>query len=155
MGDRIITSFEGLAKDLNDILMKAHRKNAKMIEQTVADLPRRFEQAAIDHYPSVLKRRSGNLVRAIRGFSSRSGKNVIAGLRNAMKYARIQEYGGTTSAHVIVPRRKKALSWPGAKHPVRRVKHPGSRIRAKHFLRDPLRIEGEDLFAEIKQEFGF
>lgn len=34
------------------------------------------------------------------------------------------EFG--THAHVIEPRRKKALYWPGAQHPVKRVHHPGT-----------------------------
>lgn len=57
---------------------------------------------------------------------------VIAG--PASSYARIQDKGGTTSPHVIEPRRKKALNWPGAKHPVRRVQHPGSRIPGNHYF---------------------
>jgi len=35
------------------------------------------------------------------------------------------EYG--TPAHWILPRRKQALFWDGAIHPVRRVWHPGTR----------------------------
>ena len=31
-----------------------------------------------------------------------------------------------TAPHVIVPRNKKALYWPGAAHPVARVNHPGT-----------------------------
>lgn len=29
--------------------------------------------------------------------------------------------------HVILPRNKKALFWPGANHPVKRVNHPGTK----------------------------
>ena len=32
-----------------------------------------------------------------------------------------------TRPHVIVPRTKRALFWPGAGHPVRRVEHPGTK----------------------------
>jgi hypothetical protein len=39
-------------------------------------------------------------------------------------YATDVELG--TSPHVILPRNKKALSWPGADHPVARVNHPGT-----------------------------
>jgi hypothetical protein len=39
-------------------------------------------------------------------------------------YATYVEMG--TSPHVIVPRNKKALYWPGADHPVARVNHPGT-----------------------------
>lgn len=39
-------------------------------------------------------------------------------------YATDVEMG--TAPHVIVPRNKKALHWPGARHPVARVNHPGT-----------------------------
>jgi hypothetical protein len=39
-------------------------------------------------------------------------------------YATDVEMG--TAAHVITPRNKKALYWPGADHPVARVNHPGT-----------------------------
>lgn len=37
-----------------------------------------------------------------------------------------------TSAYVIRPNKKKALWWPGAKHPVKKVNHPG--IKANPFV---------------------
>lgn len=40
-------------------------------------------------------------------------------------YAPYVEFG--TKPHTILPRDKKALYWPGAAHPVRRVNHPGSK----------------------------
>jgi hypothetical protein len=39
-------------------------------------------------------------------------------------YAADVELG--TPPHVILPRNKKALHWPGADHPVARVNHPGT-----------------------------
>ena len=49
-------------------------------------------------------------------------------------YAAILQFGGKTSPHIIKPKNKKALFWPGAKHPVKSVKHPGSDIPARPFL---------------------
>jgi phage virion morphogenesis protein len=49
-------------------------------------------------------------------------------------YAAIHQFGGRTRAHVIKPRNKKALNWPGGKHPVGAVNHPGSNIPARPFL---------------------
>lgn len=40
-------------------------------------------------------------------------------------YAPYVEFG--TKPHVIVPKDKKALYWPGAAHPVMRVNHPGTK----------------------------
>jgi hypothetical protein len=39
-------------------------------------------------------------------------------------YAPYVEFG--TKPHVIEPKDKKALYWPGAAHPVRKVNHPGT-----------------------------
>src|SRR5881227_1574798 len=43
-------------------------------------------------------------------------------------YAPFVEFG--TRPHTILPKDKKALYWPGAAHPVRRVNHPGSKPNA-------------------------
>lgn len=45
-------------------------------------------------------------------------------------YARYVEYG--TRPHIILPRRKQALAWPDAAHPVPGVYHPGT--RAHHVI---------------------
>lgn len=44
------------------------------------------------------------------------------------------EYG--TEPHVIEPRTKRALWWPGAHHPVKKVQHPGT--PAQPFMRPAL-----------------
>ncbi len=44
-----------------------------------------------------------------------------------VNYATDVEMG--TAPHVILPRNKKALFWPGAAHPVGRVNHPGTAPR--------------------------
>lgn len=51
-----------------------------------------------------------------------------------LSYAAIHQFGGRIAAHIIRPRTKKALYWPGASHPVRSVYHPGSVIPARPFL---------------------
>lgn len=49
-------------------------------------------------------------------------------------YAAIHQFGGTTPPRTIRPRNKKALAWPGARHPVGKVEHPGSEIPKRSFL---------------------
>lgn len=53
-----------------------------------------------------------------------------------VSYAADVEYG--TAPHVIVPKNKKALFWPGAAHPVAKVNHPGTRPRP--FMRPALEM---------------
>lgn len=57
---------------------------------------------------------------------------------NTSDHAAILEHG--TRPHVIEPKDKQALAWPGGRHPVKRVNHPGT--PAYHFLRDALRGAG-------------
>ncbi|MDG4475430.1 phage virion morphogenesis protein [Thiovibrio frasassiensis] len=49
-------------------------------------------------------------------------------------YGAIHQFGGKTKPHVIKPKNKKALAWPGGRHPARAVNHPGSDIPARPFL---------------------
>ncbi|MFD9464376.1 HK97 gp10 family phage protein [Streptomyces sp. NPDC060027] len=59
--------------------------------------------------------------------------SLRVGVRN-VEYWMTVEFG--SSPHVITPRNAKALYWPGARHPVARVNHPGT--PAQPFLRPAL-----------------
>jgi len=56
-----------------------------------------------------------------------AGRQIRLTLRHSVEYGRWLEEG--TRPHEIRPRFKRALSWPGAKHPVKRVQHPGTKAR--------------------------
>ena len=62
-----------------------------------------------------------------------NGLQLRVGVRN-VEYWMTVEFG--SGPHVIVPRNKKALYWPGARHPVARVNHPGTPVQP--FLRPAL-----------------
>ncbi|MGW1949038.1 hypothetical protein ACWCRC_32540 [Streptomyces sp. NPDC001940] len=51
-----------------------------------------------------------------------------------VEYWMTVEFG--SAPHVITPSNKKALYWPGARHPVARVNHPGTPVQP--FLRPAL-----------------
>lgn len=59
-------------------------------------------------------------------------KTVLVGTN--VQYAAIHQFGGSTAPRKIVPKNKKALYWPGAKHPVKSVNHPGFKIPRREFL---------------------
>ncbi|MCL2790113.1 MAG: phage virion morphogenesis protein [Desulfobulbus sp.] len=86
-------------------------------------------KAARGHSPSILRAR-GYLADLIRYQADDSGVRIGTN----MVYGGIHQFGKKTSPHVIRPRNKKALSWPGARNPVRSVNHPGSNIPARPFL---------------------
>jgi len=83
-------------------------------------------KAARGHSLSILRAR-GHLADTIRYQADDSGVRVGT---NRI-YGAIHQMGGTTSPHVIRPKTKKALAWPGGRHPVRSVNHPGSAIPAR------------------------
>lgn len=115
-----------------------------------ADAVSHVESAALDKVPV----QTGRLQRAIGSRAKPLGAEWLGGvgvkLRGApyaagspdealdtASYAASVERGA--ASHTFGPRHgggKKALWWEGAKHPVRRVRHPGQ--RGQHFLRDAL-----------------
>ena len=64
-----------------------------------------------------------------------------------IKYAPGVEYG--TKAHIIRPKNKKALYWKGAKRPVKKVNHPGS--KAKPYLIPALDKEKDQFLEKLKE----
>ena len=64
-----------------------------------------------------------------------------------IKYAPGVEYG--TKAHIIRAKNKKALYWKGAKHPVKKVNHPGS--KAKPYLIPAFNQEKDQFLEKLKE----
>jgi phage gpG-like protein len=91
---------------------------------------------------AVLYARSGALHDSIVAIVSAGDDGVLASVGSAgdLKYAAIQEYGGKTSAHEILPIKAQALAFVlgGAPHFARKVEHPGSVIPARSYLRSSL-----------------
>ncbi|OKI04929.1 hypothetical protein A6A06_09545 [Streptomyces sp. CB02923] len=74
---------------------------------------------------------TGRLRSSIVARQTGGGRRVGYEVGTNVNYAAAVEYG--TAPHVIVPKNKKALAWPGAAHPVTKVNHPGT--AARPFLR--------------------
>jgi phage gpG-like protein len=104
---------------------------------------------------AVLNVGSGALRDSIAASISAEADGVVAAVGSAgdVKYAAIQEYGGKTSAHEILPVKAQALAFVagGAQCFARRVEHPGSLIPERSYLRsslDDMRQEIVDALAE-------
>lgn len=69
-------------------------------------------------------------------FEAAAGKlsNARAIVGTNLKYAKAVHDG--SPPHIIRAKKAKALFWPGARHPVRSVRHPGT--KAQPFLADAL-----------------
>ena len=87
-------------------------------------------------------RSSGDLRASIVSEVGVDGDGVIGSVGSAgdVKYAAIQEYGGKTAAHEILPSKADALAFlvGGAIRFARRIEHPGSVIPERSYLRSSL-----------------
>lgn len=75
------------------------------------------------------KDRTSTARRALHSGAEKAGENTIRMyLAHGVRYGGILETG--SKPHIIRPKNKKALYWRGASHPVKAVKHPGTKPRA-------------------------
>ena len=82
-----------------------------------------------------------------RGITTKIGNMEVTVHTSNIKYAPMVEYG--TKAHIIKAKNKKALYWKGASHPVKSVRHPGS--KAKPYLIPAFEKE-KDIFVKNLKE---
>jgi phage gpG-like protein len=101
----------------------------------------------------VLNAGSGALAASIAAEVSDDAEGVVAsvGSYGDVKYAAIQEYGGKTGAHEILPYKAGALAFlaGGAIHFARRVEHPGSVIPERSYLRSSLDEMSAEIVAQL------
>ncbi len=112
-------------------------REAGRSESMYRELERRGQQV-IDRAQLTAPVKSGDYKRAFRMTRTRiRGLAAVQIINDDPKAAWI-EHG--TRPHVIEARNAAALFWEGARHPVRRVNHPGT--PAMHILRNALRAAG-------------
>lgn len=93
---------------------------------------------------------TGRLRSSIVSRADSSARGVGYSVGTNVNYAAAVEYG--TAPHVIRPKNKKALAWPGARHPVALVNHPGT--RAQPFMRPALALTEQFFRAHLSQIRG-
>ena len=82
-----------------------------------------------------------------RSISTKMGDMEATIHTSNLKYAPAVEFG--TRAHIIRAKNKKALYWKGATHPVKQVKHPGS--KAKPYLIPAFEKEKDQFLEKLKE----
>ncbi len=102
---------------------------------------------------AALNTRSGALSDSIAASVTADADGVLAsvGSEGDVKYAAIQEYGGKTSAHEILPAKANVLAFliGGAQHFAHRVEHPGSLIPERSYLRSALEDMKDEILAAL------
>jgi phage gpG-like protein len=102
---------------------------------------------------AVLNAGSGTLRDSIGASVTADAEGVLAsvGSEGDVKYAAIQEYGGKTSAHEILPVKGDVLAFVAGngQHFARRVEHPGSLIPERSYLRSSLEDMKDEILAAL------
>ena len=102
---------------------------------------------------AVLNAGSGALRESIAASVTADADGVLAsvGSEGDVKYAAIQEYGGKTSAHEILPVKGDVLAFivGGTQHFAHRVEHPGSVIPERSYLRSSLEDMKDEILAAL------
>ncbi len=101
----------------------------------------------------VLQTRSGALKASIAAALTADASTLTVEVASSgVPYAAIQEYGGRTAAHDIVPVKAQALAFAGLGGTAfaRRVHHPGSTIPARSYLGSALEAMHDDLAGGLK-----
>ena len=143
------------ADALSERLQNAPAAIQSALRTKAADLAERLRKHVTDDKLSgqVLNARSGALRASIAAEVDDQAGQVIARVFSAgdIKYAAIQEYGGRTAPHDIVPDKAKALAFLAGGAPVfaKIVHHPGSQIPARSYLRSALADMGDQIIAEF------
>jgi phage gpG-like protein len=129
-------------------LQAALGAKAADLAAALADLVRSDKLAG-----GVLNSRTGTLADSITASVTADADGVLAsvGSEGDVKYAAIQEYGGKTSAHEILPVKAAVLAFVvgGAQHFARRVEHPGSVIPERSYLRSALEDMTDEILAAL------
>lgn len=92
----------------------------------------------VDNIRSRFKVKSGKLIDAVQAVISEEGGTIKGFVTIDAPYARIQDTGGHTAAHIIRPKTARVLRfmWNGKKAFARFVNHPGSVIPGTRYVKD-------------------
>ena len=131
--DKFVIDLKGTSEDIRSDVQKVLKKSGFNIEARA--------KRNITSNGSV---KTGHLRR---GITTNVGNMEVTVHTSNVKYARLVEEG--TRPHVIRAKGKRALYWKGARHPVRKVNHPGS--RAKPYLIPAFEKEKNNLINDLKK----
>ena len=131
--DKLVIDLKGMNKEIRSDVQKVLKNSGFNIEAKA--------KRNLSSNGSV---RTGHLRH---GITTDIGNLEVTVHTSNIKYARMVEEG--TRPHTIRARGKKALYWKGARHPVKSVRHPGS--RAKPYLIPAFEKEKEVIIKDIEK----
>lgn len=147
-----VTGAEALDERLENlpaVVLAAVASTSAALAQQLADIVQQKLTGG------VLQSRTGALAASI-GVAGPAidGDRVVTTVYSAgdLKYAAIQEFGGVTPPHDILPERAKALAFVigGRRVFAKVVHHPGSRVPERSYLRSSLAEMAGQIEADMK-----
>lgn len=140
------------AKDLDRFAIKIKEKamkgNETGIRKAIQKSCLSIKKGAIENLTSNRSVKTGHLRRSI-AFKTTMTEGTVH--TSNVKYSIVIEKG--SKPHVIRAKNKKALYWEGASHPVKQVKHPGT--KAKPFLIPAFEAEKPKFIENLKEVIKF
>lgn len=134
-------------------LARASSEVKDRVRQAIAESAARVTAIAKDKLSDdVLHVRTGRLRRSIHFQVGGTPEAPSAAVGTNVEYAAIHEFGGQTKAHIIEAQRGKVLAFKGASGEMvfrAMVRHPGSRIPERSFLRSALAQEADAIRERI------
>ena len=132
------------------------RLRAALAEKVDALAQNLFSQVvSVNLSGGVLNARSGALRDSIQVALSQQDNRIDAEIfsNGDAPYAAIQEFGGKTAAHEILPDNARVLAFVanGKQLFARRVQHPGSQIPERSYLRSALDEQGENILPDLRE----
>lgn len=156
MLDVNIKGQANLAKTAKD-LMQARARVRELLSKVSQDFANAATTRIKDKYLSgsgdTLKVRTGRLRSSIRYLLAEQPNELTVTFGSDVPYAAIHEFGGVTSPHTIVPKRRQFLRFMAGGKVIfaRKVNHPGSNIRKRPFLEPGVRDSSAALEANIQK----
>ncbi len=114
--EKIKTYFQRLALDMKEATRETARRLIIRAEHLAKERVKSPSQQ-----PLMGK---GNYFRSIKSGFVEDGRSFTGKVESNSSIAGIIEFG--SRPHIIKPRDNKLLFWPGAKHPAKKVSHPGT-----------------------------
>ena len=118
-----IDSFEKIKKHF----LRLSQGMKEATRDTARTLIVRAERLAKERVRSTTRKPQmgrGNYFQSIKSYFLDGGGFFTGKLESSSAVAEILEFG--SRPHIIRPKSNKLLFWPGAKHPAKEVKHPGT-----------------------------
>jgi hypothetical protein len=142
------------------VLKRTPKAEKHIVTQWATDTVMMLKKRAASMQKSGKGRKTGQLARNIGMESSvreEDFKIIIGtgvGRTQSVIYAKIQDEGGTTKAHIIKPRNGKVLAFTVGSETVfaRVVHHPGSKIPASRWFSGIIEARAKDLAEAMKPE---